>query len=140
MIGSWELIWYCLIAGSGWVLIMSFVHEALARKPLFASGLPDEFNEPYSIGLFLVQYLIDILFYVAIPTLGYGFFAVIFPLAGVRPAMAAALALFAIGMLPIVIGMTARVRFNLAFLLFYLCINFLKLAGALCIIGYLFSL
>lgn len=140
MSGPWELIVYSLLGGAVWVLIISFMYERIARLPIFSSGLPAEFIEKSDVSLFFLQYLIDLLFYVAIPTLGYGFFAIIFPLAGVRPAMAAALALFAIGMLPVTIGMTARIKLPLAFLLLYLFGNFLKVTGALAIIGWLFSL
>ncbi len=140
MSGPWELIVYSLLGGAIWVLIVSFLYERFARFPIFSSGLPKEFMEKSDVSLFFLQYLIDLLFYVAIPTLAYGFFAVIFPLAGVRPAMAAALALFAIGMLPITIGLTARIKLPLPFLLFYLFGNFMKMAGSLAIIGWLFSL
>jgi hypothetical protein len=140
MNGPWELIVYSLIAGAVWVLIISFLYERIARSPIFASGLPESLVEKTDISLFFLQYLIDLLFYVAIPTLGYGFFAIIFPLAGVRPALAAALALFAIGMLPMTISLTSRIKLQLPFLLLYLFANFLKMAGTLAIIGWLFSL
>jgi hypothetical protein len=82
----------------------------------------------------------EFLIFVVIPTVAFGIFSIILPLTGVRTGLAVALAVFTMGALPAVILLSLRLRLPMVYLLHYLLGILIKLAGALAIIGYLYSL
>jgi len=75
-----------------------------------------------------------------IPTLGYSFFYLIIPMAGVRGGLAVALIAFSLGVVPILMILSLRIRLPMLYLLFLMLTQIIKLGGALAIIGYLYSL
>lgn len=131
---------YCFVAGGVWLLLFTLVHEWLGERLQVARGIPREMFETTGPTAFLVGFVMEGLFYVVIPTLSYGLFAVILPLAGVRPAMALALVGFTLGAVPALMGLSLRIRLWMPYLLYYLVGLLFKLGGCLAIIGYLYTL
>jgi len=134
------LMLYCLVLGGAYLLTITLLHEFVGRLLKITRGIPPELLEPSGPGIFVVTLIMEGLFFVAIPTMGYGFFAVALPLAGVRPAVALALVSFTLGAVPALMGLSMRMRVSMPYLLYNLLGLLLKLTGCVVIIGYLYSL
>lgn len=134
------LLAYCLLLGGGFLLIFSLLWELLGRSLRINRFVPDELLEVTSAGWFFVSFLMDFLFFVVIPTFAYYFFFLIVPLSGIRLGMAIALTSLTIGMLPFTMSLSIRIKLSVPWLIYFLLGQFLKLAGAMTIIGYLYSL
>ncbi len=137
---SMELIAYCMVCGGIYLVVATVVLDMLGRLLNVSQGMPDELMESVNLGWYLLNYVMELLFFVAVPTLAYSFFAVILPLTGIRIGLAFALAAIALGAAPAIIGLSVRLKLPMPFLLYYLLGLSLKLAGPLAIIGYLYSL
>ena len=137
---STTLLVYCLLAGAGYLFLVSLLLEGLGRKLKLEAGIPGELAEPFGWPWFLMNFTMEGLFYVAIPTLAFAFFYFILPLTGIRAGMAAALFAFTLGAAPILMGLSVRVKLPMPFLLFLLLSYLVKIGGTLSIIAYLYSL
>jgi len=137
---SVELMLYCLVAGGIYLLVLTTILELIGRKLRISRGVPIELLEPVGWGWFALTYVMELLFFVIIPTLAYSFFYLIVPLSGVRAGMAGALFVFTLGAVPALMGLSVRIRFSMLYLLYFLLGLLLKLAGAMTIIGYLYAL
>ena len=135
-----ELLAWCLGAGSVYLLVMSLLLELLGRRLELSRGIAGELIEPFTWVWFVMLFVMEALFYVAIPTLAYAFFYFALPLTGVRAGMASALYVFTLGAAPVLMGLSVRVKMPMSFLLFLLLSFLLKIGGTLAIIGYLYSL
>jgi len=135
-----ELLAWCLGAGSGYLLVVSLLLELIGRKLDLTRGVEASLIEPFSWVWFVMMFVMEALFYVAIPALAYAFFYFALPLAGVRAGMASALYVFTLGAAPVLMGLSVRVKLPMPFLLFLLLSYLLKVGGTLSIIGYLYSL
>jgi hypothetical protein len=135
-----SLLAYCMLLGGGFLLIFSLLYELIGRGIKINRFVPKELLEISSASWFFVSFLMDFLFFVVIPTFAYYFFFLIVPLSGIRLGLAVALTAFTIGMLPFVMSLSIRIRLSVPWLIFFLLGQFLKLAGTLTIIGYLYSL
>ncbi|MCK4301521.1 MAG: hypothetical protein KAW91_02045, partial [candidate division Zixibacteria bacterium] len=107
------------------------------KEQKFHSEIEQVPDEPRRL---LFNFAMEFLFFVGIPTFAYNFFQVILPLSGVRPGLAVALAAFTLGAVPVVMGLSARIKLPMLYVLYFLFGLLLKLSGALVIIGYLYSL
>ncbi len=137
---SGELLLYCLVIGSIYLLASTIILESVGKLLKVNKRLPSELVEQTNLGWYVVNFLMEALFFVAIPTLAYSFAYVIMPLSGVRSGMAAALFAFTLGALPIAMSISVRIRLPMPFLMFQLLNHLIKLGGALALIGYLYSL
>lgn len=137
---STKLLVYCLMTGAGYLFLVSILLESLGRKLKLEAGVPEALVEPFGWAWFLMNFMMEGLFFVAIPTLAFAFFYFILPLTGVRAGMAAALFAFTLGAAPILMGLSVRVKLPMPFLLFLLLSYLVKLGGTLSIIAYLYSL
>lgn len=137
---SVELMLYCIIVGGVYLLALTAVLELIGRKLNISRGIPAELLEPAGWGWLALTYVMEFLFFVFIPTLAYSFLYLIVPLSGVRAGMAGALFAFTLGTVPALMGLSVRIKFSMLYLLYFLLGLLLKLAGALTIIGYLYSL
>lgn len=135
-----ELLAWCLGVGSLYLLIISMLLEFLGRRLDLTRGIAGELIEPFSWVWFVMLFVMEALFYVAIPTLAYAFFYFSLPLTGVRAGMASALYAFTLGAAPVLMGLSVRVKMPMSFLLFLLLSYLVKVGGTLAIIGYLYSL
>jgi hypothetical protein len=130
---------YCLALGGAYLLVLSLLLEFADRKMKLTAGIPSEMLETSGPGWWFMNYLMEALFYVAIPTLVYSFLYFIIPLSGVKAGIAAALLAFTLGAAPALMGLSVKVKLPMPYLLFVLLSLLLKLAGALTIIAYLYS-
>jgi len=137
---SLELILYCIVVAGLYLLVLSTILELIGRKLKISRGVPVELLEPAGWSWFALTYVMELLFFVIIPTLAYSFFYLIVPFSGVRAGMAGALFAFTLGAVPVVMGLSVRIRFSMLYLLYFLLGLLLKLAGAMTIIGYLYAL
>ena len=134
------LLIYALISAGGYLLVISLLLEFISKKLSLDKNLPDELKEETSTGWFVLNFIMELLFYVAVPTIGYSFLYLILPFEGIKAGMAAALFALIIGAVPITMGLSVRVKLPLPFLTYFLLGYFIKLAGSLVIIGYLYTL
>ena len=137
---SWKLIVYCVVAAGAYLLVMSFILDYLGRALKLARGVPSELIERGGVALTLANFVMEMIFYVAIPTMAYSFFYFVIPLYGVRAGMAAALLGFGLGAVPTVMSLSLRLKLPAPYLLYILLSVLIKLGGSLSIIAYLYSL
>ena len=137
---SMELLIYCFVAGAIYLLAVSGVFVLLENKIGMVRSIPKSLREETGPGWFVINYIMELLFFVAIPSIGYSFLFVILPLSGIRAGMAVGLIAFILGAVPLLMGLTVRMKLPLPYLLFTLLGYFVKLAGCLMIIGYLYAL
>jgi len=134
------LLAYCFLLAGGFILVFSLLYELLGRAIRINRFVPEQLLEKTSASWFFVTFLMDFLFFVVIPTFAYHFFFLIIPLSGIRLGMAVALTALTIGMLPYTMSLSLRLKLSVPWLIFFLLGQFLKLAGTMTIIGYLYSL
>lgn len=137
---STNLMIYCLVSAGVFLLIVSILLRLLNKAFKIDQTIPSELTEEFGVGWFIMNYIMEFLFYVAIPTIGYSFLYMLLPFEGVRPGIAIALLGLVIGAAPIIIGMSVRIKLSMVYLIFFLFSYFIKLTGSLIIIGYLYSL
>lgn len=137
---SFELMLYSVLIAGGYLLVLSFILDGLERKLKLSAGLPEEIVESTGISWTLGNFTMELLFYVAIPTLVYSFFYYLLPFYGVRAGVASALFAFGLGVVPAMIGLAVRVKLPMPYLMFMLFSVMLKLIGCLALIGYLYTL
>ncbi|MFQ6007557.1 MAG: hypothetical protein ACE5K8_01265 [Candidatus Zixiibacteriota bacterium] len=137
---SVELVLYCLVVAGLYLLVLSALLEFIGKKLGIPRGIPTELLEPIGVSWFLLSYVMELLFFVIIPTFAYSFFYVIVPLSGIRAGMAGALSAFTLGAVPALMGLSVRIKLSMLYLLYFLLGLLLKMGGTLTIIGYLYSL
>ena len=134
------LMIYALVSAGGYLLLISLLLEFISKKLSTGKGLSEELKEETGTGWFILNFIMELLFYVAVPTIGYSFLYLILPFEGIKAGIAAALFALVIGAVPITMGLSVRIKLPLPFLTFFLLGYFIKLAGSLVIIGYLYTL
>ena len=137
---SQGLLLYCLVLSSLYLLVVSVVLRYVERKLQLTHGIASSLLESTGLGWAAINYVMEVLFFVVIPTLAYGFFYLIIPLSGVRAGMAASLFAFTLGAVPALMGLSVRIKLPMPYILFTLLSLLVKLGGSLSIIGYLYSL
>jgi len=137
---SYLLIAYCFIAAGIYLLLISLLVEWIGKMLNVSRGIDEKLLEQSGTSWFLINYLMEFLFFVAIPTMSYSFFYIIFPLSGLRAALALAVLAFTFGAVPLVMGISVRLKLPMTYLLFNLLGYFLKLSGAVLIIAYIYNL
>jgi hypothetical protein len=137
---SFEMMLYCLVVGGAYLLLISILLEMIGRALNISRGIPADLLESPGWTWFAINYIMEILFFVFIPTLAYSFLYLILPLSGLRAGIAGALFAFTLGVVPALMGLAVRLRLSMPYLLYFLLGLLLKLGGTLTIIGYLYSL
>jgi hypothetical protein len=140
MMLSGGLLWYCFALGGATLVVMTFLVLGLGRVLQVRKYLSPELAETMTFGWRVMNFIMEFLFFVAVPTLAYSVFAVILPLEGVRVGLAMALVGFGLGAMPAVVGLSVRLKLPMNYLLFFLFGILLKLIACLAVIGYLYSL
>jgi hypothetical protein len=135
-----ELIGYCLLVAGGYLLAISLLSDLIERKAGLYKTIPESLRERYDWVGFIINYLMEVMFFVVIPTVGFAYFYLMMPLAGIRAGMMVALVALLLGAVPVVMVMSVRMKLPMPYLLFTLLSQFVKLAGSLIIVGYLYSL
>jgi len=137
---SVKLMVYCMLAAGGYLLLFSLLYEKVGNILGLTRGIPEQLLESTDLGWFVVNFIMELLFFVAIPALTYSFLYLILPLDGLRAGLAIALVAFVLGATPILMGLSLRIKISMPYLLYYLLGFLLKLGGSLVIIGYLYRL
>lgn len=137
---SIRFILYCFLASGVYLLVMSLILEWIERALKLRAGIPENMCERTGFGGVFSNFVLEAVFYVAIPTLVYSFFYFMIPFSGFRAGMAGTLFAFVLGTAPTVIGLSMRVKLPLPYLLFMMLSVLLKLGGSMMIIAYLYSL
>ncbi|HKK20057.1 MAG TPA: hypothetical protein VJ983_01180 [candidate division Zixibacteria bacterium] len=137
---STTLVLYCFLAAGIYLLLISILIEFLGKHLGLLKGLSPELIEKSSPGVFVMNFLIEFLFFVVIPTLGYSFFYLILPYGGVKSGVATALFAFVLGAVPLSMSISVRIKLPMPYLLYALLAYLLKIAGALALIGYVYTL
>lgn len=137
---SMELLVYCFVVGAVYLLAADGLFIFLENKIGIARSIPESMREETGIGWFATNYVIELLFFVTIPAMGYSFLYVILPFSGIRAGMSVGLVAFTLGAVPLLMGLSMRMKLPMQYLLFSLLGYFVKLSGCLMIIGYLYAL
>lgn len=137
---SYQLIAYCFITAGIYLLAISLLIEWVGKILNITRGIDVKLIESTGSGWFLINFLMEFLFFVAIPTMSYSFFYIIFPLSGLRAALAIAVVAFTFGAVPVVMGISVRLKLPMPFLLYNLTGYLLKISGAVLIIAYIYNL
>jgi hypothetical protein len=137
---SHELVFYCLVSAAAYLLVVSAALNWSEKKAGLMRGVPKELVEETGLAWFVINYIMELLFYVVIPTIAYGFFYMVIPLSGIRAGMAATLVSFALGAVPILMSLSVRIKLPMSYLLFVLLSFLIKLGGSLILIGYIYAL
>jgi hypothetical protein len=140
MMVSFKLLAYGVLAAGGYLLTISLLLDLIERKLKLSAALPKELVEATGLSFTFANFLMELLFYAAIPTIVYGFFYYLLPFYGVRAGLASGLFAFAIGAAPAIMGLAVRVKLPMPYLMFLLFSILLKLLGCLAVIGYLYTL
>ena len=137
---SFEQMLYCFALAGGYLLVISIILEFTCSKLQLNKYIPKEMLEESGVGWFVMNYIMEFLFYVAVPTIGYSFLYLVMPFDGPRAGIAAALLALVLGAVPVIIGLSVKVKISMPYLMYILLGYFLKLSGSVIIIGYLYSL
>ncbi|MGD8922636.1 MAG: hypothetical protein PVH24_05255 [Candidatus Zixiibacteriota bacterium] len=137
---SYQPLLYSFLVSGVYLLIISAIAAVIERRANLLRPLPEEQVEPIGVGWFVVNFIMELLFYVVIPAFAYSFFYLVLPISGVRAGMAVALVAFTLGAVPLVMSLSVRVRLPMPYLLFLLLAYIIKIGGSLVLIGLLYSL
>jgi hypothetical protein len=137
---SLELLFFCLVAAGVYLLIVSLLLDFVERRMKLAAALPEQLVEKGSAAVTLANFVLELLFYVVIPTVIYSFFYYVLPFYGVRAGMATALLVFLLGAAPAMMGLSIRVKLPMPYMLYQLFAGLIKLLGSLAIIAYIYTL
>lgn len=137
---SLKLMLYCLAVGSLYLIVITLLLDFLERWLHLKAGIPADMIESTGLSWSVMNFMMDALFFVAVPTVAYSFLYFLIPLSGVKAGMAAALFAFTLGAAPGMMGLSVRIKLPMPYLLFLLLSVLVKLSGTLIIIAYLYSL
>jgi hypothetical protein len=137
---SFELLLYCAGIGGIYLLVISLLFDLLERKLKLTSGIPKEMLEEEGCIWSAMNFFMELLFYVIIPSVAYSFFYLILPLSGAKAGLASALFAFILGAAPVGMRISVRVKLPMSYILFTLLMHIVKLGGALAIIAHLYTL
>ena len=137
---SYEQMIYCFVASGAYLLLISILLEFLCSKLKLNEYIPKEMLEESGVGWFIMNYIMEFLFYVAVPTIGYSFLFLVMPFDGPRAGIAAALFALVLGAVPVIIGLSVKIKISMPYLMYIVLSYFLKLSGSVIIIGYLYTL
>ena len=137
---SFDLMFYCVLWAGAYLLVLSLLLDFVERKLKLSAALPEAMIESTGLTWTFTNFLMEVLFYVAIPTIVYSFFYYLLPFYGVRAGLAAGLFAFGLGAVPALMGLAVRVKLPMPYMLYILFSILLKLVGCLAIIGYLYTL
>ena len=130
----------CIVSAGAYLLAVSILLQLAERRFGFTRGVAADLLESTGWVWIGMTFLMEVMFFVVIPTLAYSFFYVLLPFSGVRAGMAAGLFAFVLGATPAIMGLSVRVKLPMPFLLFILFSVLLKTAGCMIIIAWLYSL
>jgi hypothetical protein len=133
-------MFYCFAVSGVYLLVVSIVLGLVEVSLKLNRGLPKEMVEDSNLSWFIMNFVMEFLFYVVIPTIIFSFFYVVIPLSGIRAGLAAAVLAFLLGATPVLMGLSVKIKLPMPLVLFGLLSHLIKLGGAMALIGYLYSI
>lgn len=140
MILSYALILYAVLLGGAYLFLVDLAWYKLERVVPVFDSFPDELIEHRNWALFAYCYIVELIFFVFIPSFVYYWFYSVLPVSGFRGGVAVGLFLFLLGFVPYAILILFRIKIPVVFLLYQSTGLLIKIVGSLAIIGYLYSL
>ena len=137
---STRLLIYCIGTGAVYLFLISMLLEFFGKRINAFRGLPGGFAEAGSTLWFTMNFAMETLLYVLIPSIAYSYFYILLPLSGIRTAVAGALFAFTLGAVPALTSLLNRSQLPVLTFAYLLLTILLKLTGSLLIIGYLYQL
>jgi hypothetical protein len=137
---STKLLLYCIGSGAVYLFAISLILETISKKLKVFQGMPTELVETTGGFWFLLNYVMEALLYVAIPSIAYSYFYIVLPLSGIRTGVAGALFAFTLGAVPAMVAILVRTRLPILLISYLLLGVLLKIGGVMIIIGYLYQL
>ncbi|MBN1213280.1 MAG: hypothetical protein JXA92_11965 [candidate division Zixibacteria bacterium] len=137
---SYKLMFYCFAVSGIYLLVVSIVLSLVEVSLKLNRGLPKELVEESNLAWFIMNFVMEFLFFVVIPTIIFSFFYVVVPLSGVKAGLAAAVLAFLLGAVPVLMGLSVKIKLPMPLVLFGLLSHLIKLGGAMALIGYLYSI
>ena len=137
---SYKLMFYCFAVSGIYLLVVSIVLSLVEVSLKLNRGLPKELVEESNLAWFIMNFVMEFLFYVVIPTIIFSFFYVVIPLSGIKAGLAAAVLAFLLGATPVLMGLSVKIKLPMPLVLFGLLSHLIKLGGAMALIGYLYSI
>ena len=137
---STKLLLYCILYAGMYHIVSSLLLAIIERRLYLGRGIPKDMLEESNMFWSGVNIIMEGLFIVVIPAIGYSFFYLVVPFSGIKAGMGAALFAFILGSAPAILGLSVRLKLPMPFLLFSLASLLIRLGGSLAIIGYLYSI
>ncbi len=137
---SFELLMYCAVIGGIYLLVISLLFDFLERRLKLTAGIPKEMLEEEGCLWTGMNFFMEVLFYVIIPSVAYSFFYLILPLSGAKAGLGAALFAFILGAAPVGMRLSVRIKLPMSYILFIMLSHIVKLGGSLAIIAHLYTL
>ncbi len=140
---SLPLVAWCVGAGSAYLLIsqlvLDWVERVLIRHGLYGNYSVNNIELP-TVGRSISEFFTQVGVFVLLPTMIFSFLYTMIPFEGPRAGVVIAIGATVIGAAPALISANLRLKLPTPALVFVTIGQFVKLAGILGIIGYLFSL
>ena len=140
MIVSFKLLGFCFIIGAVYILIIDFIWNKLENYVPTLRGFPKDLIEEKNAAWFVSSFIVEFIFFVLLPAVVYGWFYTVLPFSGVRGGIAVGLYLFLFGYIPLAVIVMFRIKIPAVYFLYQLLGMFIRVLGAMTIIGYLYSL
>jgi len=140
VIVSFKLLAYCIVLGGVYLIIIDFLWNKFESVVPTLRGFPKELIEDKNAAWFVSSFIIEFIFFVLLPAVVYGWFYTVLPFSGIRGGIAVGLYLFLFGIVPLATLVMFRIKIPANYFLFLLLGIFVKILGAMSIIGYLYSL
>ena len=130
-----KIIVYTIALGTAPLIAINIVQLIIEKIIRVNADIKDEYNVRYS-GVFMVQFLVDVLFFVVIPTLAYYWLYPVLPFVGYKAGIAVGIAAYILGSLPYAIQLSLRLKIPAILVVTTLFFNLIKLSAALGVITY----
>lgn len=130
-----KIIVFTIALGTAPLIAINIVQLIIEKIIRVNADIKDEYNVRYN-GVFMVQFLVDVLFFVVIPTLVYYWLYPVLPFVGYKAGIAVGIAAYILGSLPYAIQLSLRIRIPAILVVTTLFFNLIKLSAALGVITY----
>ena len=130
-----KIIVFTIALGTAPLIAINIVQLIIEKIIRVNADIKDEYNVRYN-GVFMVQFLVDVLFFVVIPTLVYYWLYPVLPFVGYKAGIAVGIAAYILGSLPYAIQLSLRIKIPAILVVTTLFFNLIKLSAALGVITY----
>ena len=122
-----KIIIYTVALGTAPLIAINIVQLIIEKIIKINAGIKDEHSVHYN-GIFMVQFLVDVLFFVVVPTLAYYWLYPVLPFVGFKAGVAVGIAAYILGSLPYAIQLSLRIKIPAILIVTTLFFNLIKLS------------